>query len=431
MLIDDLVAGRWVNPETGTRADIPFESIVIDRTLDGRESALVTPLELGARLAVVSDENTYEVMGRRVESALSDIARIDSVVLDHPHPDDDTVTRVQDLTRQADALIAVGSGSINDLCKYATFLDGRPYAVFATAASMNGYTSTTAAITEAGFKKSLPAHGARGVFMDLEVLAAAPPRLTRSGLGDSLCRTTAQVDWLMSRALLGTTYHETPFALQAADEGLMLERAAGLIEGDLEAMASLCRILTLCGLGACFTGTSHHGSMSEHMVSHYIDMFAGDRHPGTLHGHQVGIAAISMSRLQHKIFGAPAPPTVEPTVIDEDAVLQRFGATVGRNCLAEWRKKALDERDAAALNQRLGTLWPDLVTELREVMLPTETLVNALGACGGYFTAGEAEIPLDFYREAIVHAREIRNRFSVLDIAGDANLLEEFAVGER
>ena len=32
-----------------------------------------------------------------------------------------------------DALIAIGSGTINDLCKYASAQDGKPYAVFATA----------------------------------------------------------------------------------------------------------------------------------------------------------------------------------------------------------------------------------------------------------------------------------------------------------
>jgi glycerol-1-phosphate dehydrogenase [NAD(P)+] len=35
-------------------------------------------------------------------------------------------------------VIAVGSGVLDDLCKHATDLDGRPYAVFGTAASMNG-----------------------------------------------------------------------------------------------------------------------------------------------------------------------------------------------------------------------------------------------------------------------------------------------------
>ena len=102
------------------------------------------------------------------------------------------------------SLIAVGSGTINDLCKYAAHLDRKPYAVFGTAPSMNGYTSANAAITVNGLKKSLAATMPAGVFLDLAVLAAAPPRMIRSGLGDSLCRPTAQADWLLSHRLTAT-----------------------------------------------------------------------------------------------------------------------------------------------------------------------------------------------------------------------------------
>ena len=55
-------------------------------------------------------------------------------------------------------------------------------------------------------KKSVQAQGAAAVFVDLEVFAAAPPRMIRSGLGDSLCRSTAQADWLLAHRLLATGY---------------------------------------------------------------------------------------------------------------------------------------------------------------------------------------------------------------------------------
>ena len=69
-------------------------------------------------------------------------------------------------TAPADALIAVGSGTINDLCKYASALDRKPYVVFGTAPSMNGYTSVNAAITVGGLKKSLTAQAPAGAFLD-------------------------------------------------------------------------------------------------------------------------------------------------------------------------------------------------------------------------------------------------------------------------
>ena len=117
------------------------------------------------------------------------LGEVSSIVLpEHPHADDATVERVRAATGAADALVAVGSGTINDLCKYASARDGKPYVVFGTAPSMNGYTSLNAAITVHGHKKSLPAQAPVGAFLDLSILAAAPVRMIRSGLGDSLCR---------------------------------------------------------------------------------------------------------------------------------------------------------------------------------------------------------------------------------------------------
>ncbi|TIX40292.1 MAG: sn-glycerol-1-phosphate dehydrogenase, partial [Mesorhizobium sp.] len=179
------------------------------------------------------------------------------------------------------------SGTINDLCKFVTGRNERRYCVFGTAGSMNGYTSTTASITlESGLKVSLPSHAPSGFFVDLGVSAAAPTYLSAAGFGDCLCRSVAQIDWWMSHRLLGTAYHQVPFLIQEKDEAALNERAAKLAEHDIEANGYLYRVLTLCGLGISFTGVSNHGSMGEHQISHYIDCFAGERHPGTLHGTQ-------------------------------------------------------------------------------------------------------------------------------------------------
>ena len=36
----------------------------------------------------------------------------------------------------------------------------------------------------------------------------------------------------------------------------------------------------------------------------------------------------------------------------------------------------------------------------------------------------------DFYRSAVRHAREIRRRYSILDLAGDAGVLDDFVAKE-
>lgn len=428
--IEALLAGRYNDRQTGRSVRAPIQAIVIDPGLAARAGELLAPLQLGGRLAVVSDENTFEVLGGRVERALRAGHAVDSVVLRRPHADADAVAELRRQTRHCDALVAVGSGTLNDLCKYVTFLTDRPYAVFATAASMNGYTSSTASITEGGFKTSRPAHNPRGIFMDLEVIAAAPLKLSRSGLGDCLCRSSAQVDWLLSRRLLGTFYHPGPFELQAEDEGPLLAGAAGLAAGDPVFFRRLCRMLTLCGLGVCITGTSHHGSMAEHMISHYIDMFAGADHPGSLHGEQVGVTSLTMTRLQQQVLANDRPPELAPSRVSEGEFCARFGPRLGPQCWREFAPKRLDAAGAAALNEKLAALWAELRVELTAVMLPLAELTEVAETAGLAQTGVGLGLRAGFYREAVLHARETRNRFSMLDLAGDAGLLEDFAAGE-
>lgn len=426
--IRDVVEGRWTNPETGKPATMPFETIEIAEDLSGGAADLVAPLKLGSRLAVVCDENTREALGARVVQELKSIASIDELVLPNGFAATQAnVAGISDRTRAADAIIAVGSGTINDSCKYATFLDGRPYAVFGTAASMNGYAASTASIKLAsGMKASLPTHAPRGIFLDLKVAADSPVRLRAAGLGDSLCRPTAQIDWWASHRLLGTHYTATPYDLTDPDEPEMLASAPRLASGDIEATGVLQRVLTLCAMGVCFTGVSNHGSMGEHLVSHWLDMFAGERHPGSLHGEQVGVAAIAIMGLQHWMLAMDEPPEIGPTVVDERAFFDRYGPEIGAQCLTEFRQKAFDQAGANAFNRRAREIWPELRAELNAKALPVETMRSALAAAGGAVDGAGLGLPPDLWREALLRAREIRGRWSFLDFAADAGLLERY-----
>lgn len=430
-LIDEIVAGKWYNPELGQVMKVDYDSIVFRETLDGAEAELVQSLNLGSTFAVVADEATYEALGARVASALGALGPVTPIILDHPHADLETVEWLREKLRPYEAVVAVGSGTINDLCKYATHLDGRGYCVFATAASMNGYTSSTASMNLAsGLKVSLPAQAPKGFFVDLTVSANAPPFLAAAGFADCLARSVAQVDWWMSHRLLGTDYWSSPYLIQAEDERLLNSQAGLLPRGDIEAIASLYRVLTLCGLGISITGVSHHGSMGEHQISHYIDCFARDRHPGTLHGQQVGVAALTMARLQQQILNSDTVPQVSATHIDLDDMIRRMGPEIATQCHGELTKKAFTKETAATFNEKLEGLWPTLRDELKPFIIPVSEIDQMLKAAGGPRSARDLDLPVEFYREAVRHNHEMRNRFSFVDIAADAGLLDAFAKGE-
>ena len=260
-MITKLVEGSLPDPDGGSMLRVATRSVVIAPSLRGSEADVVAPLDLGRHLAVVSDPTTHALLGAQVERALASLGRVTSIVLPgRPHPDADNVERIRTESATADALVAVGSGTINDLCKYAGTRDGKRYVVFATAPSMNGYTSLNAAITIDGHKKSLAAQAPLGVFLDLGILAAAPARMIRSGLGDSLCRPTAQADWLLSHLLFDRPYRTMPFVLLAGDEEQLFAEPEALMAGDLAAMTCLVRTLLLSGFGTAICGNSQPAS---------------------------------------------------------------------------------------------------------------------------------------------------------------------------
>lgn len=424
--IELLTSRRFPDPDGPGLLGVPIERIVLEKSLAGSEASLVKEVGLGGRLAVVSDHDTYDAMGARVTGALSAIAAIEPITFGRGvHADHETADALIEQSRRCDALVAVGSGTINDLCKYAAARAGKPYAVFATAPSMNGYASANAAITIDGHKKSVPAAAPVGVFIDLGVFAKAPPRMIRAGLGDSVCRTTAQTDWLLSHHLLGTPYRTAPFALLAEDETELLDQAEALLNGDLDAMRLLARTLVLSGIGMTLCGSSHPASQGEHLISHYIDMMSPAGRPGILHGEQIAVTTLTMARLQERLLSATRPPTLQPTSMSHAELIAHFGSEIGGSCWHEFKAKVLKPEDVEGFNARLAESWSAVVADCESIAVHSSRLKEALIAAGAPTGTRAIAVGDDFYNSAVRYARGLRNRYTFLDLAADAREIEE------
>jgi glycerol-1-phosphate dehydrogenase [NAD(P)+] len=415
-IIEQLLAGTFENPDGAGPVEVETRSLVIAPSLGGSEKELLQSVGFGRNIAVVSDDTTHAVLGRRIERAAAGAFDVTSVVLPGmPHPDDETVGVLRKATAAADALVAVGSGTLNDLCKYTSVLDGKPYAVFATAPSMNGYTSLNAAITEHGHKKSLPAQAPIGAFFDLSILSAAPARMIRSGLGDGLCRPTSQADWLLAHLLLDQPYRTLPYVLLEQDEAALLDSVEALMAGDRAAMELLVRTLVLSGLGTAIVGSSQPASQGEHLISPYIDMFIEAGRPLVFHGEQVGVTTLTMARLQEKMLDGP-PPVLRADMYTERDFIARYGEEIGRSCWAEFVQKRLTAETADNLTHRLHENWDALRSEIGAIATGATFLHRVLQRASAPTTPEEIHCPGEFYDQAVAHCREIRNRFTFLDL---------------
>lgn len=428
-LLPRLLAGQVPDPDSAGMLNVPLRAVEIGEGLAARAPALLAPLGLGNHLFLLMDGSTRAAMGAAVSAALAPHAKLTELILPGiPHPDMETVDQVRAAILAAGfvtGVVSIGSGTINDLGKHAAHLEGLPFAVFGTAPSMNGYTSVSAAITEHGHKKSLSSTAPRGVFLDLAVLAAAPSRLIAAGFGDSICRTTAQVDWLAAHLILGKPYREAPFLLLKADEAALVAGAAGLQKGDRPALAALARTLVMSGLGMTICGGSYPASQAEHLISHFIDMLGDPSWPMSYHGEHIAVTTLTAARLQEQIYSG-LPLSLAPTPETEADLIAEFGAELGASCWASFKDKRLDAGAAAAANARLAAEGPAIMKRLKSVLRPSGEIAAALAAVQAPLTPEAIGVPPAFYRRAVEKCRLIRDRFTCLDMAAASGQLTSF-----
>ncbi len=428
-LIADLCAGRFRDPRSGTKPAIGVRQVAIDIGLASAAPDLLAALDFGPQLLLVDDEAGHEAAGAEIARHLSGRYRLKTLTF--PGRAAPEAAHVETLRREAlasDALIAIGSGSINDLCKAAAAESDRPYAVFGIAPSMNGYVSGSASLIVAGRKISRRARPPVAVFLDLDLLAKAPRRLIVAGLGDSLCRSTAEADWRLSHLLRDTPFDPLPFALLRGIEDELFAAAGGLLAGDRQAMRLLAETLVLSGFGMTIAGGSYPASQSEHAIAHYVEMMENDTPPGhapTFHGEEIAVATLPMAELQMRIVEGP-PPIVTADRWSEADSQTHFGIELGAACWRDFAKKRLSPAEAEARTARLAHDWPKIAAALRTNMKSAAELRRVMQAVGGPLRPAAIGWSGDLFRRAFRHARYIRDRFGFLDLAAQSGYLDPF-----
>jgi glycerol-1-phosphate dehydrogenase [NAD(P)+] len=359
--------------------------------------------------ALVCDNNTWPALARDLADTLKNAGfRITLINLgSSPLPDEETVGYVCNQASRCKALIAVGSGTLNDITKYSAHQLQKPYAICGTAPSMNGYLSANAAITVKGHKQSLKAALPCAALFDTNILAAAPDRMKQAGIGDSICRPTAQADWLLSHHLMGTSYDPLPFKLLQPFE-------ADMLKGKNEA---LIKTLLLSGVGMTLCGGSYPASQGEHLVAHYMDMRYPDIAHTTLHGEQIAVSTLFMSALQQGLLALrEAPSWVAESLPDETYCTQHFGVEVGASVWKEWQAKRDAMGTQEEFNERLAKKWPMIREDIMPHILPLAAVDRSLRRNGAPRTAQELGWTPEQFTEAAHNAHLIRNRFTFIDL---------------
>jgi glycerol-1-phosphate dehydrogenase [NAD(P)+] len=207
--------------------------------------------------------------------------------------------------------------------------------------------------------------------------------------------------------------------LLAGDEGELFARARALVSGDLEAMQHLVRTLVLSGFGMTLCDGSYPASQGEHLISHYVDAMGPPDLPEAFHGEQTGVAAIAMAELQERILARAAPPVLGPTAVGLDDLIRRYGPERGLACWRELSGKHADRARTDELNARLAARWGELRARIGAVTVGAARLREVLEAAGAPVAPAQLGWSAQLMADALAHARELRNRYTFLDLAAD------------
>ncbi|MCX7043977.1 MAG: iron-containing alcohol dehydrogenase [Candidatus Sumerlaeota bacterium] len=371
-------------------------------------------------MTVIMDRRTHEAVGEELCLLLAQAGwSVREIIVPDPAPgkspvcDDETRKFIKRALGDPELILSVGSGVVCDLGKWTAFKKELPFAVFATAASMNGYASANVAPAIEGVKTLIHAKPPALIMASCDILREAPYPMTAAGLGDALAKTVSSADWRMNHLLFGDYYCAPSVELTTQIEPLYLDHPEDVAALSPKAIAALFEALLLTGVAMTMAGTSAPASGGEHMVSHALDMMSAlDGAAHDLHGRQVGVGTILASELYARVLAVESPSWCEPPMevdrpfwgVFADAVAGHYAGKIER-------LKAAREK----LSQ--GGIWDKLRAQLAPMLRPAEMTRDCLKRAHAATRAEDIGCSPERLRAALLHGHEMRARFTVLDLA--------------
>lgn len=419
-----------------------FAHYIFEPGAIGKLPVLLT--ELGyTRPYLISDTHTYEIAGRQVEGALekADI-RFASHVLKSPENGDlaadehalGSIAMAND--READIVISIGTGTINDLGRYFSYITGRPFLLVATAPSMDGLVSGVAPLIFNNMKITFPAQEPLALICDPEIMSAAPLKMLAAGAADILGKYNCLLDWKLSHIVNDEYYCDTIAEIMGTAVDQTMESTKGLASHDKEAVSVLTQALVLSGIAMDFSGNSRPASGAEHHQSHYWEMqFLFDGIPAVLHGTKVGIGTVLMLELYNTLAEMEKPDfskireeiSCRPSMDKWEKEMRRCYRE-GAEGIIELERKS-KKNDPEGLLKRLLTIetkW-DEIQALAKTAPKASEIYDVLDRMGAAKVPADVGIPREYVYDSIRYGKELRDRYTILQLMWDIGVLEDMA----
>lgn len=275
--------------------DIIIESEAI------KKLSMIMEKEGFKNITIICDENTYAAAGEEIKEIIPK-GKFINLKSENLHANEIAVQNVYEcLSVENDVLIALGSGTIHDITRYVAYNKDIPFISVPTAASVDGFVSTVAAMTWRGYKKTFTAVSPIYVVADTDIFKEAPYRLTASGVSDLIGKYTALVDWKISSIVIGEYICNKVCNMEIDAVNKLCECVDDLVLGKSEAYEQLMYALILSGLAMQIIGNSRPASGAEHHMSHLWEMEVINKHLDAYHGEKVSVGLILVMEEYKKI----------------------------------------------------------------------------------------------------------------------------------
>ena len=415
------------------------EHVALEFDLASRAESILGAILPSGSWVVAADRTTSAVAATAIHRSLG--SNVEMFLIadaaggnDAPVADQTQVDRLEERIRAAGAtaVVAVGGGTVNDVAKLASFNTAIPYAVIATAPSMNGYTSSVTSLVHEGCKVSRSCRPPIACLADLEVLTAAPERMIAAGFADLMSRPASQADCLLAHIVTAAPHATEADGLIATSWRHLEGIESGLANRNSSAVSELFTALCISGLAMTVVASSAPLSGAEHLISHLLDMnnlHCGNRRE--LHGCQVGVGTLATLELYRRFLAFSIDELdiercilTRPTGADYvQAARRRLGPIADRiSACAE----AVDD-SSERLRDRLGKIkrhWPEIAEQLRKQLPSARQIRGRLEAAKCPVSFGDIGVSHTLARHAMLHSKDIRERYTVLHFASDVGRLE-------
>lgn len=377
------------------------------------------------RFLLVSDSNTYAALGQKVEADLRKREwDVRMVILDGADVIADEKHIFEVLFHahgEARTYLAVGSGTITDITRYASFCSRNGFISLPTAPSVDAYTSVGAALTMGGFKKTVPCQVPAAVFADLQTLCQAPRDMIAAGFGDVLGKYTSLADWQLGHLLLGEPYDAGVAGRLRRALLSCVENAEAIGRASKGGIAVLMEGLLESGLCMAEFGSSRPASGAEHIFSHFWEMKrTQEPRPAILHGTKVGLGTVLAARRYETIRDLDKEEAVArlssaslPDREDEIAHIRTAYGPVADRIIADHRP-FLEHLEAnfGALKQNIVDSWP-AIQEIAATVPPPARIIQLLEQVAGPTTPQAMGLDDQDVEQALQCSHYLRGRFTV------------------